>query len=255
MAYLYGLFYEDGEEDVCFYFGKGSNHRKDVHFTDCRLENDRNKHKTHKIKKLQREGKNPHSKILIDNLDDEIAYRVEKSVLERKDVFANLTNVMQGGRGVNHTEETRRKISEKMSGENNPNYGKKIRNGKLNERQAAEIKWVSKNTDVLCSEIAKRYPVKKGTVRQIGQDFTWKEIKPQKPKTENWWKKAKTRKDIFRESNGNISKKDAANIKWRCRNAGEDVQDVSKDYPISRSQVRRIKKDKRWADVKPIKPE
>jgi hypothetical protein len=222
MAYLYGLFYEDEKEDVCFYLGKGSGNRKDVHFTDCRLENDRNKHKTRKIKKLRRENKNPHSKVLIDGLDDETAYRVEKSLLEREDIFENLTNVMQGGRGVNHTEETRRKISEKMSGENNPNYGKNI--------------WAE------MSEEAKRKQRRRAAETQKGKTLS----------EEHKRKISEAGKENKRAAK--MTKEQAREVLWLAQNTEKSYRQIAENYPIGGSAVGSIKRRERWKDVSPKKP-
>ena len=71
--------------------------------------------------------------LLKQNLTEEEAFRHEIYmivVLGRKDlgtgILHNRTNGGEGVSGYTHNEETRKKISEMIKGENNPNYGKEM---------------------------------------------------------------------------------------------------------------------------------
>jgi len=254
MAYVYGLFYEDKNgDDVCFYIGKGNGRRKEVHFTDCRLENDHNKHKTRKIKKCRENNQSPHSKILAEDLCDEIAHELEQSILEIDEIFNQLTNVKRGGRhNANHSEETKRKIGKANSGKNNgmkrkPTEEIQKNSGKLSREQAAEIKWLTENTDILHKRIAKEYPICKGTIRQINQNRVWKNVSPSKP--QNNWHRSVDEDETFlgnsRKQRSKITKQDAQKIKWLSLNTDRTQKNIAEDYCIRKSQVSRIKLGKR----------
>lgn len=145
--YVYGLFYEDENgNNICFYIGSGTGDRKEDHFRESNLKRCKNSHKRRKIKKLRRNENPPYSKILVPNLKEEKARELEQSLLDREDVFENITNMSKnawGGnpwgdslpehikqkisdklKGRSHTEETKEKISEANSGKSHPNYGK-----------------------------------------------------------------------------------------------------------------------------------
>lgn len=95
--------------------------------------------------------------------------------------------------GNKHSEETKRKMSESMSGKNNPHYGglskelseklSDIRTGegnpyaKLTESQAKEIKNLALKTDLSNMEIAKKFPVTHSTVSNIKNGKSWSHIK------------------------------------------------------------------------------
>ena len=67
--------------------------------------------------------------ILFENLTESEAYALEKQHIAKyntknREFGYNLTDGGEGTNGYHHTEESKRKISEKTKGENNPMYGK-----------------------------------------------------------------------------------------------------------------------------------
>lgn len=83
-------------------------------------------HKTHWIRKLLRERVVP-AIISLEVVDPALENEREIYWIDKlKKEGHKLTNSTNGGdRGVEYTEEVRRKISKALSGENNPNYGKR----------------------------------------------------------------------------------------------------------------------------------
>lgn len=97
--YVYGLFHEDDDNNVCFYIGKGTANRKDEHLKEWCLEKEAGSHKTKKIRKLKRNGKEPFSKILVDGLTNEQASKIEEALLCRDEVFDKVVNKSRNSHG------------------------------------------------------------------------------------------------------------------------------------------------------------
>jgi len=161
MYYVYELI--DPRVNLPFYVGKGKNDRIYFHLSEKSRARSDNQRKFNKIQKIRERGYEPEIKILkyFDNEDD--AYLYEESLIKqygriRHDENGILTNICDssrppklkgktyqeiygdnweeqvekrrtlqieaGGYGPKkHTKETKRKISEKVAGKNNPSYG------------------------------------------------------------------------------------------------------------------------------------
>jgi len=161
MYYVYELI--DPRVNLPFYVGKGKNDRVYFHLSEKSRARSDNQKKFNKIQKIREEGYEPEIKIVkyFDNEDS--AYLYEESLIKqygriRYDEDGILTNICEssrppklkgktyqeiygdnweeqvekrrtlqieaGGYGPKkHTKETKRKISEKVAGKNNPSYG------------------------------------------------------------------------------------------------------------------------------------
>ena len=95
------------------------------HIYDAVKKTKQHTHKLHWIRKLLKEKIQPEI-IAIETVDrardDE---REIYWIAKLKEVGHSLTNSTDGGESVNHTPEVRKKISQALSGVNNPNYGKR----------------------------------------------------------------------------------------------------------------------------------
>jgi len=214
--YVYGLFYESEDEDICFYIGKGSGRRHKRHLQESRLKRSKNTHKVNKIRKLRNEGKKLFSEIILDGLTEEQAFSVESNLLDKNRVFDSVTNLRRGGEGGNtHSEETKQKMSEAHSGSNHAMWGKShseeakakmsrsksgenhfryggtideehrrkiVRsNGKLGESEVGEIKWLVENSSMYQKDVADFYNVDKANITKIKKGESWDYVEPQKP--------------------------------------------------------------------------
>ena len=161
MYYVYELI--DPRVNLPFYVGKGTGNRVYFHLSEQSRAKSDNERKFNKIQKIRKDGYEPEIKIVkyFDNEED--AYNYEEVLIKqygriRYDEGGILTNICEssrppklkgrtyqeiygdkweeeierrrklqieaGGYGPKeHTEETKRKISEKTAGKNNPSYG------------------------------------------------------------------------------------------------------------------------------------
>jgi hypothetical protein len=161
MYYVYELI--DPRVNLPFYVGKGKDNRAYFHLSEQSRAKSENKRKYNKIQKIRKDGYEPEIKIVkyFDNEED--AYLYEEELIKkygriRYDKGGILTNICEssrppalkgrtyqdiygdrweeeiekrrkiqlerGGFGPkSHSEETKRKISEKTAGKNNPRYG------------------------------------------------------------------------------------------------------------------------------------
>ncbi len=101
----------------------------------------------------------------------------------------------KGTKGRTHSKKTREKLSKanrkahlgKTLSEDHKNSlskafrGEKNPECKLTRQEAAEIKWISRNTEKTNKEVGKLYSVSDGTASQIKVGNNWKHIEPQKP--------------------------------------------------------------------------
>lgn len=161
MYYVYELI--DPRVNLPFYVGKGKDKRVYFHLSEKSRAKSDNFKKFDKIKKIRKEGYEPEVKIVQYFEDENDAYEYEEKLIRtygRRDIDEGgiLTNICEssrppklkgrtyqeiygddwedqiekrrqlqlsvGGYGPKkHTKETKRKISEKVSGKNNPSYG------------------------------------------------------------------------------------------------------------------------------------
>jgi group I intron endonuclease len=132
--YVYAHFTPEGD---VFYIGKGRGNR-------AYKKSSRNPHWRNKVAK--------HGgfivSILQDQLDEELAFEVEKSFIESIG-RGNLVNLTEGGEGIsghNHSEETRKKIGDGHRGEKNFMFGKKHSEETLKKQSEIKIgKYDGKN--------------------------------------------------------------------------------------------------------------
>lgn len=111
-------------EGIPFYVGKGKSDRAFSHLQEAKKEqpNETNLHKLNKIKKILAAGSEPIIEITYNNLDEETAFDLECFLiakLGRADLgLGPLTNLTNGGEGLSG-------LVRDLSGETNPNYGKR----------------------------------------------------------------------------------------------------------------------------------
>lgn len=128
--FQYGDFKFDYEP---FYIGEGNGKRDKQHLTDAFKNNKPNKDKKELIKKILEEKNKPIIIRIKEKLSQKQALLLEIdciATIGRLDFSVGpLLNKTNGGDkgpiGMKHTEETKNKISQAISGEKHPNYGKK----------------------------------------------------------------------------------------------------------------------------------
>ena len=185
MYYVYELI--DPRVNLPFYVGKGKDNRVYFHLSEKSRAKSDNQRKFNKIQKIRKEGYEPEVKIVEYFENENDAYFYEESLIQkygriRYDEGGILTNICESSRPPNHrgktyqeiygdkwedqiekrrnlqlsvggygpkkhSEETKRKISQKVAGENNPSYGipcseerKRKISEKAKERYAAGFK-------------------------------------------------------------------------------------------------------------------
>lgn len=127
------------------------------HLFESNLKSEKNKHKANKIRKLLKNGKQPHIEIVGEFESEEKAYALEKKLIAvwgRADLgLGPLTNMTNGGEGASgkiFTEEYRRKLSE---------AAKKV---KPSQETRDKISAAFKGKKQSPEQIAKRVASKKG---------------------------------------------------------------------------------------------
>jgi hypothetical protein len=204
MYYVYELI--DPRVNLPFYVGKGKNDRVYFHLSEKSRAKSDNERKFNKIQKIRECGYEPEIKIVkyFDNEDDAYFYEellIQKYGRIRYDENGILTNICEssrppklkgrtykemygdnweeqiekrrkaqikaGGYGPKkHSEETKKKISEKVSGKNNPSYGipcseerKRKISERAKERFAEGFKSPSSVTYLLISPSGEKFEV------------------------------------------------------------------------------------------------
>jgi len=213
--YVYGLFYEDENgNNICFYIGKGKNDRKDQHFD---LKGDHNFQKQLLIKTLNRLGVEIYSKILVGELNNKTAMRLEARLL-RKDIVYNET--INKSRGVSlpyepTTEENKYEMIDPVRAEslewdsNKTELNKGVereeestqnenlaKNNNQNcrsdyEKLAAKVKWYNQNTGLSMSSMSDLFDISVSFIRRTIKENDYSKVeaeRPSKPFSEAFYK-------------------------------------------------------------------
>ena len=126
LYYVYVYKYPNGTP---FYIGKGKNKRMLVHLNEAMKEStsDKNHPKISTIRKIIAGGEQPIIELVDSNLEESDAFDLEElliSEIGRRDLrtgpLTNMSNGGEGGSGYVHTDESKKKISEKLSGMSKP---------------------------------------------------------------------------------------------------------------------------------------
>lgn len=187
-----------------FYIGKGKNKR-------CMNIYNRNIYFKNKINKIKKSNSRLIIFKLYDNLFETLSFELEKQLIQEIGRFdlnlgplVNMTDGGDGPSGIIFSEDHKKKISEKMSGANNPNFGKhlsddiikkfiktrkeNIRSGKINykgkfsrnlkltEKKVIQIKMLIK-LKFKNKEISKLYNISQAVISSIKCEKTWSYIK------------------------------------------------------------------------------
>ena len=253
--YVYGLY--DPADDYPFYIGKGSGHRRKVHFmSSC---NEHNPHKDNKISKIKREDRDPYSQIIYDKLAEAKAYDKEYILIHFLDAQpdCSLTNIdytwgagcgsgknhPMYGKTRNHSKKARKKMSKAHSGKDISRQAR-INRSNLSKQEIGEIKWIWNNTTNTSESIARRYETTHGTVTKLGNGKHLDWISPVKPNS---------LKGLVK-SERHLSSKDVSEIKWFLSNTDLTHKEISNKYGVTRPQVTCINTGKSWDAIKPQQP-
>jgi hypothetical protein len=254
MYYVYGLFYEEDEEQVCFYIGSGTGNRSEQHFFESRLQETENKHKERKIRKLRKEGKEPYDKILVGNLEQEQARQLERKLLEKDKIFESVTNLTRNvfgfPEGEDHplygkslSEEHKRKISESLKG---------IQFSEKRKQAISEAKSGNDNTTEeqrkILSEVHSGKEIEDWHRKRIAEANRNKEVSEETRK-----KLAEVNKGE-RSPSSKITSKEAAEIRWLCENSDQSQKEIGNKYGIGQATVSGISRGKNWTHVGSKKP-
>jgi hypothetical protein len=175
-----------------------------MHLFESNLNNDPNKMKTNKIRKIIKENKsNPITIKYKENITEQEALILETKMIEiigRIDLKTGpLTNLIEGGsqppswKGKHHSEKTKQKLSEINKGENNPNFGKST--SKEIKRKISKS-MIGKNT----------YKRSEETKKRIAKSLTGKLIGENNPNYGNKWsdKQKKKQSELLKNKNSGI---------------------------------------------------
>lgn len=265
MAYIYGLFYEDEGEELCFYIGKGKGYRHIQHLWESNLnsENPENEYKNRKIKKLKRNGYDPYARKLIEDLNEEKALKLEAEIINEIGL-ENLTNMTEGGSepptytgkenpfyGKSHTEEFKKRQSEKMKklveqgellskewrkehsermkDEGNPMYGK--------DREFSE-EWKSKIGKATKERFKDPEERRKQAERSRGRTHS----------EETKEKMSKNRRGE-KGSNAKLIKEEVKEIRWLLNNTDMLQKEIAKKYNTGSANISHINTGINWQHV------
>lgn len=231
-----------------------------------------NTHKGRKIAKIKREGRNPYSDIVFDNLTEAKAYDREWALIHMLDVHSkvNLTNINHSwGKGVGggenapwygkeRSEETIKKAVETKkrkieSGEIKPAKGEEMPFATHTKEDIAEIKWLAKNTNATYPLIAKKYNTDPGTICDVKKENNWSHVEPKKP---DWYDYRKLQSIMHgRGGQGKITNEKAGEIKWLAHKSDMFQKEIGEKYGVSRTYVAKIKCEAIYESVKPLEPQ
>ena len=229
--YVYGLFYEEGDQVICFYVGKGTDNRHKIHFRNSSLEERcYNSHKNDKIKKLKKRDKDPYSEILFKNLSENKALDVEEFLLQQNHIFENVTNIL-------------RENSPPLSGKDHPMHGKERspemleKMSRISRRKIEKINWLVENSILTNKETARELEVSMDTViavkynnqRSYIDEFT----KPE-------WYDEEYKKEVKqqrRENYSDVSKQEVKEIRWLREETEVTHKQIAEKYDYSRGMV------------------
>lgn len=261
------MFYEDEEGDnVCFYIGKGSGKRYKSHLQESRLRRCSNDYKRNKIRKLQRNNKEPFAKILKSELTDKAALQIEKQILERPGVYEELTNLKKGGKGgASLSEETRQKISKAHEGktlseEHKRRVGEAFKERTLSEEHKRKVaegnkgKTLSKKSKEKISKVHKGKTITKETKKKMSKASSGKKNGFYgKSHTEETKRKISKSLSGKREgediSHSKLTREQVKEIKWLLSNTEKPCSVISKNYPVNQATVGHIKNGISWTHV------
>jgi len=188
-----------------------------------------NEHKKHKIEKVKRQGREPYAEKLYEDLTEEQAYVREWCLINV--FFGRLTNIDESyGTGFTHTKRTRKIISRKMKGENNPMYGKS-RN--LSKEHKQKIREAQEGTTLTEEHIQKL----------TGREFS----------EEHRQNMAEAKKGE-KNPEAKLNRKEAAEIKWLNENTSLYQYEIAENYNIDQALVSKISREKNWRNVTSRKP-
>ncbi len=149
-----------------FYIGMGQGNRAYSHLQNW---DKNNKHKSGTIKKIRKEGFEPVVQILKENLSKYEAGHLETELInfyKKSNDGGILTNIADGGIGgdnsVFFTNESKKKISLRHSGENNPQH-------KLTNKDVLTIY----NSEDTIASLSKQYQVGNAEIRKIKHRKSW----------------------------------------------------------------------------------
>lgn len=214
-----------------FYIGKGSGYRFISHlkkYVNAKC----NKHKMSKINKIIKEGFEPIIIKVCDNLNEKDSFLLEKKLIRligREDLGEGpLTNKTDGGEGINNiffTEERKKLLSKRFSGEKNPMYGKgHLQRGEKNHMWKIGDKhflYGEKRSSETIDKISKNHHNVKGSLNPNSKITEW-DVKIMRKFFE--FKKDKIKKVIIYKT-------------------------ISKKYNISESNSKAICLNKTWKNV------
>jgi predicted XRE-type DNA-binding protein len=232
--YVYALV--DPRDSSRFYYGKGSGCRKNQSVKRARSEN--NPHKARKIEEIREEGFEPRSEVLLCGLSEGAAYRIEERLISEN--FNSVTNILK----VDY---------HRQSGEDH-------QHSTLTDKQASEILWLTRNTELMNLTIAEEYPCTHEVVSNIRRGAGWVSVKPKKPDPDvvsTLRSRHQKRVDQHRGENtrtASITNEKAAEIKWLANNTQFFQRVLAEVYDTTRGVVAAIDCGKSWSHLDPVKP-
>lgn len=255
--YVYGLFFEDEDDNVCFYIGKGCGNRKDKHFypsaSQC------NPHKSNKIAKLRSKGMEPFSKVLKDGLSEDEAFALEQALLNRDDVFNALTNISRNATGFpsgeNHPmkrSEYAKKVSASLKGKTLSKTHKDAISESLKGRIISD-EHRRKISDSLKGNTLSKEAKRKISEANSGRKHT-KEARRKiseglkgRPVSKETRLKLSEKISGPDHHNAKLCVKDVREIRWLLSNTKLTQKKIAQHYSVTAAAIRSIKSGRTWS--------